>query len=320
MALPSSARGAPSKAGRPRGYISIYRPQARTRALLDVVQAVLDEYREHWPLTARQLFYRCVGAHGFDKDEAFYDRLCFHVANARRARLIPFDAIRDDGVTTYRMDHYADADSFRAKVRREAESYRRDLMADQDMHIEIWSEAAGMVQQLWRVGQDYSIRAYSSSGFDSLTSKKDLADRICETGKPAFILHLGDYDPSGKNIFESVAEDVQAFVEADRPNALVNVKFVRVALTAEQVEEYDLPTSPPKATDSRSKRWEGETCQLEALAPDQIAALVKAQIERIVDIPRMQAALAEQVKDRKELTRLLPAAGFTAGRRNDERD
>ena len=316
--LNPSAPGASPKSGRPRGYISNYRPQARTRALLGDVLAVLDEYRDHWPLTARQIFYRCVGAHGYDKSELFYATLCHHLANARRARLVPFDAIRDDGVTTFTMDHYADADAFRARIRRQAEHYRRDLMADQDIHAEIWCEAAGMTQQLSRVGDQYSIRCYSSSGFDSLTAKKALADRICATAKPAFILHLGDYDPSGEGIFKAATEDVQAFVRADRANAMVDVQFIRVALTEAQVSTYRLPTSAAKATDSRSKNWKGETCQLEALAPDQIATLLTAEIEKIVDVRRMNEALAAEENERLQLTRLLAAPVSTAGRRNGD--
>jgi hypothetical protein len=72
---------------------------------------------------------------------------------------------------------------------------------------------------------------YSSGGFDSLTAKKDLADRICHIGKPTVIQHLGDYDPSGASMFEVVAEDVAAFVESDKPWPDVWVDFYRVALS-----------------------------------------------------------------------------------------
>lgn len=41
---------------RPRGYIETYRPQAKTKELLADVQDVLNEYREHLPLSARQIF------------------------------------------------------------------------------------------------------------------------------------------------------------------------------------------------------------------------------------------------------------------------
>lgn len=84
------------KTVRARGYIENYNPQAKTRELLAQAQAVLDEYRQYWPLTCRQIFYRLVGAYSYDKTEAAYGRLCHHLANARRARWIPFAAIRDD--------------------------------------------------------------------------------------------------------------------------------------------------------------------------------------------------------------------------------
>ncbi len=108
--------GAPARS---RGYRDDYRPHRSTQELLDAVQTVLTEYREHWPLTVRQIFYRLVGAHGFDKSEKFYSKLCHHLAMARRGRVIPFNAIRDDGVQTVYFEHYADADDFgRRCVRR----------------------------------------------------------------------------------------------------------------------------------------------------------------------------------------------------------
>jgi hypothetical protein len=199
------------KTSRPRGYIQNYRPQAKTRALLDDADVVLREYREHWPLTVRQIYYRLVGAKGYPKTEAFYNTLCHHLANCRRARVIPFSAIRDDGVTTVDMQHFNDEEHFKEHIRLLGERYIRNKLSAQSIHIEVWCEAAGMIFQLADVAHRYSVEVYSSSGFDSLTAKKNLADRICRIGKPAVILHLGDYDPSGESIFESVAEDVAAF-------------------------------------------------------------------------------------------------------------
>jgi hypothetical protein len=59
------------KTGRARGYIAAYQPQARTRVLLDDAAAVLNEYREYWPLTIRQIFYRLVGTKDYPKTETF---------------------------------------------------------------------------------------------------------------------------------------------------------------------------------------------------------------------------------------------------------
>jgi hypothetical protein len=246
-----------------------------------------------------------VGAHGYDKTEAAYGRLCHHIANARRARLIPFDAIRDDGLTTYGLGHFADHDAFKRHVRRLGERYTRNKLAAQHYHIEVWCEAAGMLPQLHEVSEQYSVPVYSSGGFDSLTAKKDLASRICSVGKPTVILHLGDYDPSGVSIFDSVAEDVEAFVDADRPHGLITVEFERVALTEAQVSVYGLPTAPPKASDSRSKGWDGGTCQLEALPPDVIAEILREAILNWIDIDRLDRDEELEIEDREKINRLL---------------
>lgn len=56
----------------------------------------LEEYRAHLPMTARQIFYRLVGAYAYPKDEAGYGRLIEMLNRARRARMIPMESIRDD--------------------------------------------------------------------------------------------------------------------------------------------------------------------------------------------------------------------------------
>ncbi|MDI7921749.1 hypothetical protein [Ferirhizobium litorale] len=292
---------------RPRGYIDDYNPQEKTKRLLCDVQAVLEEYEAYWPLTCRQVYYRLIGAYGYPKTEEFYERVCNHMSNARRGRVIPFSAIRDDGVSTFGLDHFDDEEHFLRHVRELGEGYKRNKLAGQELHIEVWCEAAGMMPQLFSVAEPYSINVYSSGGFDSLTAKKRLADRICAIGKRTIILHLGDYDPSGQSIFDSVAADVAAFVERDRPWATVSVEFIRVALTADQVRKHNLPTAPAKATDSRSKSWEGGTCQLEALAPDVIASILAEAIVAHIDIIRLLNDRALESIDKRKIAGALPA-------------
>ncbi|HZU76718.1 MAG TPA: hypothetical protein VFA70_08135, partial [Dehalococcoidia bacterium] len=252
-------------------------------------------------------FYLLVGQAGYDKTEQAYERLCNHLANARRARRIPWHTIRDDGATVIAPEHFASEDAFYAYVRDLAENYERDKLAGQPLHIEVWCEAAGMQPQLARVAERYSIAVYSCGGFDSLTAKHAIAARICRIGKPAIILHLGDLDPSGVSIFEAAAEDVAAFVAADKPHGLVSVEFRRVALTASQVAEYQLPTAPAKSTDSRTKRWQGETCQLEALPPDTIAGLLEAAILGLPDLGQLEEDEAVEQVERQRLASALPA-------------
>src|SRR5262245_8737629 len=72
---------------RVRGFAP-WAPEKATFALLNQVQGVLNEYVDHLPLTIRQIFYRLVGAHNYEKSERAYQRLIEHLNRARRARII----------------------------------------------------------------------------------------------------------------------------------------------------------------------------------------------------------------------------------------
>jgi hypothetical protein len=285
---------------RPKGYAA-WRPQRKTRVLLERIEQVVEEYREHLSLTVRQVFYRLVGVHGYEKTENAYGRLAEHLVRARRARLIPFDVIRDDGVVTIPSRHFADVADFEDEITRQKREYRRDRQDGQDVRIELWCEAAGMLQQLDRVASNYSVPVYSAGGFASLTATRDIADRALDFAGTVVLLHVGDFDPSGESIFESIAEDAAAFVAADRQLATQQVEPVRVALTAQQVAQYELPTAPPKKTDSRSKSWDGDTCQLEALPPDVLADVVDNAIRAHLDLDVYCGQIARERADRAEL-------------------
>jgi hypothetical protein len=286
---------------RARGYIEDYKPHAKTRALLEQVQEILDEYEDHLPLTVRQIFYRLVGAYGYEKTERAYGRLVDHLGNARRGRMIPFGVIRDDGVTGTTDVKYANIEAFHDETAKRARGYRRDRQALQPAYLELFCEAAGMVRQLERVAHPYSVSVWSGSGFDSLTAKYQVALRALERERPTILLHVGDYDPSGESIFASMTEDAAAFVEADHVIQTLQIEAVRVALTAEQVAEYKLPTAPPKQEDSRSRYWTGETCQLEALAPDVLAEIVKQAIVDRLDFDILSLRLDVERMERAEL-------------------
>jgi hypothetical protein len=318
--LPPDELGAEFTAGRenghrrhrrPKGYAD-WRPQRKTRELLGQVRQVLDEYSEQLPLTVRQIFYRLVGAHGYDKTERAYERLAEHLVRARRARLIAFDHIRDDGIVVYPFTWYAGIDDFEDEVAARKRGYRRHRQLGQPQYIELWCEAAGMAPQLARVAHPFSVPVYSAGGFASLSAVRNIVDRAVERSVPTVLLHVGDLDPSGESIFDAMGTDAAAFVEADRQIMPQRIEPVRVALTVDQVEEYELPTAPPKRSDSRSRNWRGETCQLEALPPDVLGDIVRSAIVDRLD----QGKLAEQLDvERLERATLL---GLPPGASSDD--
>ena len=293
---------------RPRGFAP-WAPRPASLALVRDVQAVLEEYRAHLPLTLRQVFYRLVATRAFDKTEGAYSRLCETVNRARRAGLIRFAAIRDDGPSRYEPASWADPKAFMADMRADAQRFRLDRQARQPLRLWVLCEAGGMAPMLARVANPYGVPVLTSGGFDSLTAKHDLAMELAEAlrhHEQANVLHLGDLDPSGEHLFTSLAEDVGAMVRALCSDAPAHLHFTRLAVTREQADRLALPTAPPKPTDKR--RFSGETVQCEAIDPATLSGILRDAIEA-----RRCAATAADVLDRESDMRAALVAKLGGG-------
>ena len=287
---------------RPRGFID-WRPQAATVALLNQVKAVLTEYDAYLPLTCRQVFYRLVGAHGFEKTEQAYARLCETLNRARRARMIDMRAIRDDGGQYIEPTAWRDVDDFLKYMRRLGSSFRLDRQDGQPSRLVLMCEAAGMAPQLADAVDAYGVTVISSGGFESVTEKHRFAYQLTKWRDCPIdtveVLHIGDHDPSGAHLFLALAEDVKAFARHyDMP-----VRFIRLAVIPDQITDLSLPTAPPKATDNRA--FAGETCQAEAIPPDVLVSIVQDAICERLDRKAFDDLIERELGIREELERRL---------------
>ena len=279
---------------RVRGFAP-WSPQAATLELLEQVRAVLREYENYLPLTIRQIFYRLVGVHAYDKTEQAYERLCEHLNRARRARIIPMAAIRDDGTTTIAPNAWDSAEQFLEVVRRRAANFLLDRTAGQKTRLVVTCEAAGMAPQLGRVANPFGVPVISSGGFESTTERYNFAHELADHDRPTDVLDIGDHDASGAHKYLAFCEDIEAFVR----ELGGRVTFTRLAVTPTQIEELGLPTAPPKETDRRA--FSGETCQAEALAPDVLAATLRVAIEQRIDRDIYQRVLRREKRERQKL-------------------
>ena len=279
---------------RPRGFTP-YNPKPDALALIEAARGVLDEYRDHLPMTARQVYYRIVSAGVIGKTERDYNRLCEVLGRARRARLLPMGAFRDDGFRHGAPPGWDDADAVLDAVRSTVDRFTLDRQAGQDVRLLVWCEAAGMVPQLERVAHGYSVPVLSSGGFDSITAKHAQAREIAGDERRTIVLHVGDHDPSGVHLFGSLDEDVRAFVDGYGGWC----EFERLAVTPEHVERYGLPQAPPKLTDRRS--FVGPTTQAEALDPKRLASIVREAIEERQDAETRRAVIEQEHDERERL-------------------
>jgi hypothetical protein len=256
-----------------------WQPQRATRELLALVHLVLIEYEEYLPITIRQVFYRLIGAHGYPKSERAYKNLGEKLNRGRRAGIIAFNALRDDGITLVEPLAWDGPLDLVRTFLGHADQFRLDRQVGQPQRMIFAVEAAGMVPQIERIADPYGISVQSAGGFDSLTCKHDLAVTLGEW--PAVeILHIGDRDPSGEHVFSALAEDVQAL--ARDLGKTGRLRFTRLAVTRQQIDDLRLPTAPAKETDRRSFD-DTETVQAEAIAPDVLAAIVRDAIDKRID-------------------------------------
>jgi hypothetical protein len=303
---------------RPRGYAD-WNPKPETLILIDQVRAILDEYRSYGAMTARQVFYRLVGSYGYPKTERDYENLCEKLVRARRAEMIPFSAIRDDKVSEHAAGSgYDDPAQFWRAVRNDGQYYGRPTREGQDHRIELWVEAGGMAEMVAKMARPYGVPVFSAGGFLSVTATHDIARRALAEDDATVLLHIGDYDPSGESIFTAILEDASAFYVGRSGGGLISdyedlFRAERVALTLDQVDEYEIDTAPPKKSDGRSKRWEDEgrfqTAQAEAIDPPLLKTMVEQACEEWTDMDQLREVEAESEIERaaivEELERLI---------------
>jgi hypothetical protein len=169
--------------------------------------------------------------------------------------------------------------------------------------IYVWCEKDALAGVLYDVTNEFDIPLMVSRGYSSITFLKDSAEYIEDRGKPAFIYHFGDWDPSGQDAADNIERRLREFA----PDA--EIYFQKIAVTPAQIEEWDLPTRPTKASDSRAAAWAGgESVELDAIDPNRLRDLVRACIEQHIDRHKL-AILQTAEESERELLRALSGAG-----------
>ena len=150
--------------------------------------------------------------------------------------------------------------------------YRRDRTEGQPRRVYIGVEKAGLVALLESWFSDRGIPILALGGYSSQSFVDEVIADM-DTSRSAVLLYAGDHDPSGHDIPRDFVERAGCFDEVER-----------VALSPEQVDQYQLPPAMGKATDSRADGFVqrfGELVQVEldALPPDVLHALFESALE-----------------------------------------
>jgi hypothetical protein len=287
---PPTSRRKPRRA---RGPIPDYRPRPATVEMLEAIRGVLAELDadDLLPTTARSVFYRLLGR-GWPKSKGMGERVSDAISNARRAGLIEWSAIADRNLLRHRVNTWTGVDEFAATMRRTAAGLRVDLQVGQPVRVLVWCEAAGMVPLLSSVADDYTADVLTTSGYDSTTVRHEIGRWTGELGSQQLhVLHVGDHDHDGRQIFTAMSEDLAAW--AGHYGGQVTVE--RLAVTPDQIEAMSLPDDPDKPG----------SVQAEAIPPGAMRNLLRDRLDELLDADLLDRRRADQDRLREQASRLL---------------
>ena len=276
------------------------------------IKRVLEERREFWPLSDRQIHYALLNdpplKHAskpgsvYDNTASSYKSLVELLTRLRLFGEIPFQAIGDETrpVDVWRT-HREPGAFLRDEIDGFLKGYFRDLLQSQPHHVEILVEKNTVAPIVRPVAMHFAMPMTSGRGYCSLPPRWEMAQRFRRSGKKKLVvLIVTDFDPDGEAIAESFARSMRDDFGIDQ------IHPVKVALTAEQVELHDLPPSmEAKATSSRTKgfveRHGSAVWELEALPPETLQEIVRDAIEESLDLEALQREIDAEANDAAQL-------------------
>lgn len=273
-------------------------------ALISKINGVISEYAQQgFSLTLRQAYYQMVARAIIPNNERSYKNLGNLISDARLAGLIDWTAIEDRTRNLRGRSHWTDPGSI---IDSAAYSYHLDYWAGQRNYVEVWVEKDALVGIVGQICEKLDVNYFSCRGYVSQSEMWGAARRLHkrqQAGQHLVLLHLGDHDPSGRDMSRDIQERLATF-------ETYGVEFHRLALNMDQIELYNPPPNPTKLTDSRATGYIDEfgmECwELDALEPTVIRDLIRDNVnefrdaklyQEIVDRERDEKAMLEEVAE-----------------------
>jgi hypothetical protein len=274
--------------------------QWSTRAHAQLDRQIYAALSAQHPQTTRQIYYVMTGGQLMNvaKDKAGYRRVQSRTLILRRNNIVKagwiYDATRSSNVAYFDTDAADFIEGY-------ADRFYSDPWAGADYYVEVTTEARGVVGTIGGICDKYRVTYTGAGGFASDALAVDMAERIkaCAQGRPAILLHIGDYDPSGLGIDRQIERDIRAGL-AKR----ADFKLRRIAVTPEQIASLNLPVKEAKKGTHNPRNMK-EAVEAESIPAAMLRRILANAIEEYLPKGALEEALA---LDRQEQKRLLAAA------------
>ena len=267
---------------------------------------LIDEYKAMgYSLTLRQIHYQFVARDWYENTQANYKRLGNILDAARKAGLVDWKAIIDITRSMKRIAVWDGPEDILTQVEKQ---FKLDPWEYQPVkrHVEVWVEKDAAVGIVVPTCNALRIPYFSCRGYSSSTGLYEAAKRLAQyvdDGYEVIVLYLGDHDPSGVQMTESTDEKVSLFARRE-------IEFRRIALTLDQIAEYNPPANFVKETDSRTEwyveKFNTTDCwELDALRPPVVDALIRSHVEPLIDQEAWDKTMADETDHRAVLMEII---------------
>ena len=270
-----------------------------TKAQLEQLDVqIIDVLERDHPQSVRHAFYRATNPRlpvPVPKTERGYRKVVDRCTKLRRSGEIPYGWITDATRRGYHVATYDGPVDFLENV---AGLYRRNLWTEDLPHVEVWCESRSIAGVLIEECQKLAVSLYPAGGFSSLSLTYQAATYIDRHGRDrAVVIYVGDYDPAGVLIDQSIENELRRHLSTP-------LSFRRLAINAEQIIEYDLPTKPRKVSEVRCPDLQ-ETVEAEAMPAGVLRQLVRSAVAGFLPPQALVATEAAEKSERELLLNLV---------------
>ena len=291
-----------------------YKPGKEAALLLRTITDIVILYQgQGLRLTLRQLYYQLVARDIIPNKEASYKKIGNLVSKARLGGFLDWDAIEDRVRQPKSPPEFGSLDEL---INAALHSFRLPRLKGQERYVELWVEKDALAGVLHPIAYENHIVLMVNRGYSSTSAMRESALRIREKTAElgvdeAVVLYLGDLDPSGEDMVRDIEDRLNLFLlqglevdwgghpfKGNKPDiedydascarrGHVDLKVKKLALTMDQVEEYDPPPNPAKLTDSRASKYVEEfgehSWEVDALPPETLRSIIEEELDELID-------------------------------------
>jgi hypothetical protein len=303
----------------------------RQQEFLQAAQKVIQDLRQFWPLSVRQVHYKLLNnppltqttkkaneRWRYRNDLASYSKLSSLLVSARYDGSVPWNSIDDATRESKTYHHYSNPGDFiESEVEIFLTGYTRDRMEGQPNHIELIVEKNTLLNIVSDIAAKFHIPITALRGYGGPSLWREIEerwrDKVSNHAGPnepkCILIIVSDHDPEGLNLPDDAIRSLR-----DRHG--VEVIATRPAITMKQVKQYKLPSNPAKESSTRYheyvKRTGTNLCwECEALEPSVLRQCVHDAILEAVDVDQLNAVQEREAGEKQDISNIRAKLGTT---------